>query len=163
MPRSQSPCEAVIERDRVLLFDRPRRHFGASGGVEPPVVEMLLAPFHVDGRPAGTVWAVSHTPERRFDAEDARLLTSLARFAAAGHQLTTALAKADRARADVDVQVAERTAGLSASNAALRASGARVAPFVRCRPRRGRGEGIGVPIRVARATRRWRRRGRGPG
>jgi PAS domain S-box-containing protein len=45
----------------------------------------------VKGEPVGTLWAIKHTPEARFDAEDARILQSLARFAAAAFQMTSAL------------------------------------------------------------------------
>ena len=125
MPRSQSPCGTVIDRNTALLFDRPHRHFAALAGVEPSIVENLLVPFHVDGQPTGTVWAIGHTPARRFDAEDARLLASLARFAAAGYQRTTALAATDAARADLEEQVADRTNALSSADAALHESEAR--------------------------------------
>jgi len=88
--RGQSPCGVVIARDAVVLFDRPERHFGAFAGIDPPTVECLLAPFHVGGVAVGTVWAVSHRPERRFDAEDARLLTSICEFASAAYQIDVA-------------------------------------------------------------------------
>jgi PAS domain S-box-containing protein len=86
MPRDASPCGAALVSDRVLLFDRPARHFGELAPLEPPIAECLLAPFHADGRPVGTVWAMSHTPGERFDAEDARLLLTLSRFASAGYK-----------------------------------------------------------------------------
>ena len=92
MPRDASPCGVVIDRDEVLLFDRPGRFFRALRGVEPPVREALLAPWHADGGPVGTLWAVAHDPDRRFDAEDARLLAGLAGFAAAAHRTAGLLA-----------------------------------------------------------------------
>ena len=54
---------------------------------EPRFVEALLVPFHHHGKPVGTVWIVAHNYERRFDAEDERVVRTLARFAAAGWQL----------------------------------------------------------------------------
>ena len=48
----------------------------------------------------GTVWALGHTPERHFDAEDARLLTSLARFAAVAHQDVTTWRRPSRRKQD---------------------------------------------------------------
>ena len=82
----------MIDRDEVLLFDRPERFFRALRGVQPPVREALLAPWHADGGPVGTLWAVAHDPDRRFDAEDARLLAGLAGFAAAAHRTAGLLA-----------------------------------------------------------------------
>ena len=98
MPREASPCGTVMERDRVLLSHEAERFFPALRGVEPRIYENLLAPWHVKDEALGTLWAIRHTPEGRFDAEDARVLQSLARFAAAAFQMTSALdeAKADR-------------------------------------------------------------------
>ena len=90
MPRCASPCGAVTGRDAALLFDRPGRQFRGLEGADPPIREGLLAPWHVEGAPAGTLWVILHTPDRHFDAEDARLLASLARFAAAGWQTMVA-------------------------------------------------------------------------
>ena len=76
MPREASPCGTVLAQDSVLLFDRAERHFPALRGVQPPIFENLLVPFHLEGRPVETVWAIAHRPERKFDGEDARLLSS---------------------------------------------------------------------------------------
>ena len=32
--------------------------------IEPPIVEALLVPFHVEDQPVGTVWVVTHTDDR---------------------------------------------------------------------------------------------------
>lgn len=83
----ESACAIVIERDEVLLFSQPERTFPALRGIEPLIREVLLAPFSLHGKPVGTVWAIAHNPERQFDAEHARVLASLARFASAAHQV----------------------------------------------------------------------------
>jgi PAS domain S-box-containing protein len=90
LPREASPCGVVIARDAVLLFNRAERVFPKMKGVEPRVYENLLVPWHANGAPVGTLWALKHTPDDRFDAEDARLLQSLSRFASAAHQTVTA-------------------------------------------------------------------------
>lgn len=108
MPWETSPSGMVIERDSVQLLDRPERAFPALRGVEPPVFEALLVPLHANGRAIGTVWAAAHRPGRRFDAENARLLGSLARFAAAARQMAVALDEAQAARAALERQAAER-------------------------------------------------------
>ncbi len=57
---------------------------------EPRFVEALLIPFQVRGKPIGTVWIVSLTPDRKFDREDERVVKALSHFASAGWQLWTA-------------------------------------------------------------------------
>lgn len=84
-PREFGPCGTVLDRDATVLFTHPERHFGYLQAAEPRIEEGLLVPFHIDGQAVGTIWAISHDPERRFDAEDARLLESLSRFTAAAY------------------------------------------------------------------------------
>jgi len=94
IPRDDSPCGTTVGRNTVLLFSEAERHFPALRNVEPRIYENLLAPWHVGGEAVGTLWAIKHTRDGRFDAEDARLLQSLARFAAAAYQMTSALDEA---------------------------------------------------------------------
>lgn len=101
MPREASPCGTVMERDCVLLFNEAERFFPALQGVEPRIYENLLAPWHVKGKAVGTVWAIKHTADSRFEAEDARVLQSLARFAAAAFQMVSALNEAIAERSAV--------------------------------------------------------------
>ncbi|WP_437729825.1 ATP-binding protein [Sorangium sp. So ce1335] len=82
MPRSPSPCGIVVDRNAAVLFSRPANHFGANTCFDPPVIEALTVPFHDNDTPIGTVWVLAHTDARKFDAEDARLISSLSRFAA---------------------------------------------------------------------------------
>ncbi|WP_261368408.1 PAS domain-containing protein [Limnoglobus roseus] len=112
--RDASPCGVVLERDSALMFSYPERHFPYPNAVEPPIVESVLIPFHSGGKPVGTVWVIAHSPERRFDPEDARLLGSLSRFAAAAWQTVTALDAAEAAKAESDRRVEERTAEVRA-------------------------------------------------
>ncbi|MBB3472231.1 PAS domain-containing protein [Sphingomonas sp. BK345] len=105
MPLDASPCGVAIARDAALLFERPQELF-AGAALDPPVRELLLVPFHRDGRAAGTLWLLAHAPDRAFDREDARLLTSLAHFAASAlvlRQRTAELARGrDLLRATMD-------------------------------------------------------------
>lgn len=86
MPRNASPCGTTIDRNSTQLMYMAERIYPALKA-DPPVVEALLIPFHVDGRPVGTIWVVSHDEKRKFDAEDDRLVQTLSKFAAAGWQL----------------------------------------------------------------------------
>ncbi|MGX1167023.1 PAS domain S-box-containing protein [Bradyrhizobium sp. USDA 372] len=118
MPQEASPCGTVMERDRVLLFNEAERFFPALRDVEPRIYENLLAPWHAKGKAVGTLWAIHHTPEGRFDAEDARVLQSLARFAAAAVQMISALDEATAERNELE----QRTKALHASEARLAAA-----------------------------------------
>jgi PAS domain S-box-containing protein len=86
-PRYASPSGLAIDRDCTLLFHDPSQFF-ADARLEPLAHEMLLVPFRVGGEPVGTLWVIFHQRERHFDAEDERLITSLAHFAAAVYSLT---------------------------------------------------------------------------
>ncbi|MCA1411740.1 PAS domain-containing protein [Bradyrhizobium sp. NBAIM20] len=118
MPQEASPCGTVMERNSILLFNEAERFFPALRDVEPQIYENLLAPWHVKGKAVGTIWAIKHTPEGRFDAEDARVLQSLARFAAAAFQMTAALDEATAERNELE----QRTKALHASEARLAAA-----------------------------------------
>jgi PAS domain S-box-containing protein len=87
MPREASPCGIVISRNSVLLFNEAERFFAALRDVKPRIYENLLAPWAVNGQVVGTLWAIGHRPTHHFDAEDARLLQSLAGFASAAYSL----------------------------------------------------------------------------
>jgi signal transduction histidine kinase len=86
MPRDESPCGVCIDRDATQLMHLPDRCF-PSLYAEPRFVEALLIPFHHNGSPIGTVWVVSHTADRKFDAEDERIVKVLAQFASSAWQL----------------------------------------------------------------------------
>ena len=90
MPRDFSPCGTVLDRNASQLMSDPSLHYRYISHIRPQIVEVLLIPFHRGETPIGTIWVVSHTPEKRFDAEDARLVTSLTQFASAA---TKALAE----------------------------------------------------------------------
>ena len=85
--RDNGPCGTVLDRNCTLLFANAHRHYSQFAGVQPLLIEGLLSPFHVDGRPVGTIWVVAHDDSRKFDAEDRRLLESLATFAATAYQV----------------------------------------------------------------------------
>jgi signal transduction histidine kinase/CheY-like chemotaxis protein len=95
MPRAFSPCGTVVDRSAVQLFSFPQRHFAYLAKLKPAIVEALLLPFPVEGRAAGAIWVVSHD-ERRFDAEDVRLVDKLVKFAAAAYQLRSSADHAQR-------------------------------------------------------------------
>jgi hypothetical protein len=92
MPADESPCGLVLQRNATVLLVDPVQQFPEIKRLCQPVSEALLAPFHRDGAPIGTVWAVAHTPDKCFDREDGRLLSMLAEFASAGDVVRTLVA-----------------------------------------------------------------------
>ena len=86
-PRDFGPCGDVLDRNSPLMFSRLQRRYTYFQSVEPQTEEALLAPFYVGGKAVGTVWAVSHTDRRKYDAEDLRQLESLGRLASAAYQV----------------------------------------------------------------------------
>ena len=85
-PRDFGPCGTVLDRNEALLFSHPERDFPYFAQFSPLLEEGLLIPFFIGGEAVGTIWVVAHDQTRRFDAEDFRVLTSLATFAAAAYQ-----------------------------------------------------------------------------
>ena len=107
-PRDECPCGMALARDEPLLFRDPGRLFRALRGTTPPVHEVLLAPWHLDGKAVGTLWATSHTVRKSFDAEDARVLARLADFAAVAYQMSSALANATTRGRELERHIADR-------------------------------------------------------
>jgi signal transduction histidine kinase/ActR/RegA family two-component response regulator len=91
IPRSFSPSGTVIDRNAIQLFQHPQRHFQYLAKVEPEIIEALVIPFSFEDKPAGTIWVLTHDAGRQFDAEDARLIANLGKFASAAYQIRTSL------------------------------------------------------------------------
>jgi len=100
-PRDFGPCGHVLDRNIPMLFTHWERRYPYLRLATPLAEEGLLVPFYVNGKAAGTIWAIAHNDRRKFDTEDLRLLESLGRFASAAYQ---ALASID----DLKFQIAER-------------------------------------------------------
>jgi signal transduction histidine kinase len=83
MPRTFSPCGAVLDCNTTLLMQQPVLYFPYIDQLHLPIAEVLLVPFCRDEKPIGTIWMVTHLDRNRFDLEDKRLITSLTRFASA--------------------------------------------------------------------------------
>ncbi|NJN88241.1 MAG: HAMP domain-containing histidine kinase [Leptolyngbyaceae cyanobacterium SL_7_1] len=83
IPRNFSLCGTCLERGTPQLFYRPERYFTNFQQLRPAIIEALVVPLLVNNQPLGTIWIVSHDEERRFDAEDLRIMSSLADFTAA--------------------------------------------------------------------------------
>jgi len=86
-PRDWSPCGECLKTGKVMLYSYPARYFTYFQEIDTPIVEGLVVPMYVDSLPVGTIWIVSHDEHVKFDAEDARVMTSLGSFAAAALRL----------------------------------------------------------------------------
>lgn len=79
------PCRPLFEHRSAQLLSRPARQFAMFAAFDPPPEEVLLVPMFEDEVPVGALWAATHGSDARpFDLEHARLLSNLARVAAAG-------------------------------------------------------------------------------
>jgi PAS domain S-box-containing protein len=86
MPRDASPCGTVLDRNGSVLLSHPERYYPIPSTITPPIVEVLLIPFHIADKPIGTIWAIAHDESLQFDAEDERIMRSLGGFASAAYQ-----------------------------------------------------------------------------
>ncbi len=97
-PRNFSPCGECLDQGESIVLSRPdlKYDYFRSAGLE--FTEGLVVPFGADfqSKPLGTIWVISHPPRRHhFDADDVRVMESLAHFAASAYCLAVARDKAD--------------------------------------------------------------------
>jgi GAF domain-containing protein len=121
-PREFGPCGTVLDRNVPLVFSHPERDFPYFGEVRPPLEDALLLPFYIDGEARGTIWVVFHDPERKFDAEDLRILTNLGNFASLAYQTVLSLKaarSAARLQARSDETMQRFTAIIASSDDAI--------------------------------------------
>jgi signal transduction histidine kinase len=140
-PRDFGPCGDVLDRNRTLLFTHWERRYPYLSAAMPFAEEGLLVPFYVNGKTVGTIWTIAHCNDRKFDAEDQRVLESMGRFASAAYQTTESIDELKseivaREMAEVELcrltdsleaQVRVRTQELEHRNEQLRRSEAQLA------------------------------------
>jgi PAS domain S-box-containing protein len=90
-PRDFGPCGDVLDRNIPLLMRHIEWRYTYFQPVTPPVEEVLLVPFYVEGKAVGTIWAVAHDDRRKFDTEDERVMHSLGDFASSAYQILASL------------------------------------------------------------------------
>jgi PAS domain-containing protein len=101
-PRDFGPCGAVLDRNVALICSHPERDFPYWAEIKPVLEEGLLIPFYIRGEAVGTIWVVSHDGSRRFDAEDLRVMNSLATFASAAYQALLSMNAMERSASIVE-------------------------------------------------------------
>jgi PAS domain S-box-containing protein len=90
-PRNFGPCGDALDQNRALLFRHFERRYPYLMRFSPAAEECLLVPFYVAGGAVGTLWTILHSDRRAFDAEDTRIMASLAKFASTAYQALTHL------------------------------------------------------------------------
>lgn len=124
-PRDFGPCGDVLDRDCPLLFRGVERRYPYYEPVRPRVEECLLVPFYLEGKAVGTLWIVAHDKRRQFDAEDLRLMQSLAQFASAAYNTASLIEDLKRNSEDLENSQAElrkRIANLQTTTEALKSA-----------------------------------------
>lgn len=114
-PRNFSPSGDVLDRNSPMLFTHWERRYPYLSTAVLPAEEALLVPFYANNGAVGTIWTIAHTTERKFDAEDLRLLQSIGRFASAAYQTVAAIETLVReiaAREEAEAKLREATDGL---------------------------------------------------
>jgi hypothetical protein len=81
-PANFSPCGFCLERNSAQLFTNPEKFYAYLRPIA-PITELLLIPMHDEYVWVGTIWIISHRGRRKFDREDARLMTELGTLASA--------------------------------------------------------------------------------
>jgi signal transduction histidine kinase len=108
-PRNFGPCGDVLDCNATMLFTHWERRYPYLSAAKPLAEEGLLVPFFVNGKAVGTIWVIAHRNNRKFDAEDQRLLESMGRFASAAYQTVESIEElrseaAAREKADVELR-----------------------------------------------------------
>ena len=108
-PRNFGPCGDVLDCNATMLFTHWERRYPYLSAAKPLAEEGLLVPFFVNGKAVGTIWVIAHRNNRKFDAEDQRLLESMGRFASAAYQTVESIEElrleaAAREKADAELR-----------------------------------------------------------
>ena len=102
IPGDFLPGAIALAENAPQLVIRPGAHFPCFQQDTLLIEEGLLVPFHLQGRPVGTLWVLRHDQGRGFDQEDVRVLTNLSAFAAAARKI--ALARDESQQANTRLQ-----------------------------------------------------------
>ncbi len=118
-PGDFSPCGVVLDRNAPQLMADPVRYYPYIAELSPHVSELLLIPFYRGDTAIGTIWIVASRTDKRFDAEDTRVMTNLSQFASAAVQAyanLTAIEVGSRSLRDAHIRL---ESALTAGHAAI--------------------------------------------
>ncbi|SAK91693.1 PAS/PAC sensor hybrid histidine kinase [Caballeronia calidae] len=80
-PVADTPCGMTLASGKPQLFRYPHRYFPVLSDIFPAATESLVVPIPGVNGPLGTLWVVSQRDTNHFDAEDRRILATLASVA----------------------------------------------------------------------------------
>jgi RNA polymerase sigma factor (sigma-70 family) len=87
-PREWSPCGETFKAGCARLYSYPARYFTYLQKLEVPIVEALVIPIYSqNSSELGTIWIVSHSPERTFHAEHVRIIMGRGSFVASVREM----------------------------------------------------------------------------
>jgi signal transduction histidine kinase len=104
-PRNFSPCGVCTDAGAAQLFSHPEHYFTYFEKANVPFVEALVIPVRVGGKIPGTIWILSHTEGKGFDAEDVRIMTDLADFTGCALGLLASAQAEQQAREKLEREV----------------------------------------------------------
>jgi len=79
-PRNYSPCGTCLDLGRPQLYTLHQPYYDHLGVTAAPIIDGILIPWS-NPFMRGTLWAVSHSSDEAFNANDYEFLSSLADFA----------------------------------------------------------------------------------
>jgi hypothetical protein len=110
LPRSPSACGICLERGHPQHFTVSKKFFDILNVEAPLVTDGILLPWRTEDT-RGTIFVMAHERTEAFDADDARMMTMLADFAAMGYRQQKQQAQLlAQARAASAVQMAHQLA-----------------------------------------------------
>jgi signal transduction histidine kinase len=86
LPGNFSPCGMVLKREQAMVMKEPARVYPYVASLHVPIFEVLLVPFSMNGKIAGTLWVCHHDPDSAFDRTDLAAVDSLSSVAGPGLQ-----------------------------------------------------------------------------
>jgi two-component sensor histidine kinase len=108
IPRNFSPCGVVLDRQEPMLVKQPERYYPYLALEDVPISEGLWAPLvGFEGVAVGTLWIMSHNPDRHFTQDDCDTLLRLAAFGSVGLALNQISIQKDDLLARQDLMLRE--------------------------------------------------------
>jgi signal transduction histidine kinase len=123
-PRDFSPCGICLDSHAPVLVSEPGRLFTYFfEATDIPIIEGLIVPLHdADGTALGTIWIVSHTRARTFDATDVAVVEQIASFFTIAWKMADTVTAQHRALGKVEKKLAKEGARRRRAEEALRQS-----------------------------------------
>ncbi|MDB5397497.1 MAG: hypothetical protein JWM91_5003 [Rhodospirillales bacterium] len=108
IPRNFSPCGVVLDQQKPILVKQPERYYPYLALEDAPISEGLWAPLvGLEGVAVGTLWIMSHDPDRHFTQDDCDTLLRLAAFGSVGLALNQVSIQKDDLLARQDLMLRE--------------------------------------------------------